>query len=288
LFGEATKFAQAGLDADKSYRATIRLGQTSTTGDAEGILSSPVEVACGLSEIEATLADCLGAQKQVPPMYSALKHQGRPLYAYARAGQEIERTARLITIYAMRLVSWQTPDLVVEVRCSKGTYIRSLAETIGARLGCGGYLLALRRTGLAEFVEDDLVSMETIAASESLSNPGADGSSIGLVGYAPLDRLLLPIDALIASWPEVALSDAQSKDFIQGRRLACALAISPPASGQGIRVKDSQHRFLGIGQFSLGVLSPKRLVASDFSSTFSSLGDITHAPAAQHRDHCPR
>jgi tRNA pseudouridine55 synthase len=215
-------------------------------------------------------------------MYSALKHQGRPLYAYAREGQDIARTPRSITVYAMTLVSWQSPDLVMDVRCSKGTYVRSLAESIGMLLGCGAYLTALRRTGLAEFTESDLVTMDAISqaqTSPSSEDPAAD--------FSRLDRFLLPVDALITSWPEVALSGEQARDFVQGRRLACALSLPCLADGQGIRVKDPSQRFLGVGHFSLGVLSPKRLVASDFSST-PSLGESSHAPIAQHRHHCPR
>lgn len=282
LFGEATKFAQVGLDADKSYRASIRLGQTSSTGDAEGALSSPVSVGCSLAEVEQALADCVGAQLQTPPMYSALKHQGRPLYAYAREGQHITRAPRSITVYAMTLVSWQSPDLVIDVRCSKGTYIRSLAESIGTRLGCGGYLTALRRTGLAEFSEADLVTLEAMTQA-----PLSQSSGDAATDFSRLDRFLLPVDALIASWPEVALSGEQARDFVQGRRLSCALSLPHLANGQGIRVKDPSQRFLGVGHFSLGVLSPKRLVASDFSST-PSLGESSHAPVAQHRHHCPR
>ena len=282
LFGEATKFAQVGLDADKSYRASIRLGQTSSTGDAEGALTSPVSVGCSLAQVQQALADCTGTQLQTPPMYSALKHQGRPLYAYAREGQDIARAPRSITVYAITLVSWQSPDLVIDVRCSKGTYIRSLAESIGTRLGYGAYLTALRRKGLAEFGEADLVTMEAISQAQS-SPLSRDAPA----DFTRLDRFLLPVDALIASWPEVALSGEQARDFVQGRRLSCALSIPHPADGQGIRVKDPSQRFLGVGHFSLGVLSPKRLVASDSSST-PSLGDSSHAPVAQHRHHCPR
>lgn len=282
LFGEATKFAQVGLDADKSYRASIRLGQTSTTGDAEGALSAPVAVGCSLVEVEQALADCTGPQLQTPPMYSALKHQGRPLYAYAREGQDIARTPRSIMVYSITLESWQCPDLVITVRCSKGTYIRSLAESIGKRLGCGAYLTALRRTGLAEFGETDLVSIEAIQQAQSSLATEADAN-----GLRRLDALLLPVDALIASWPEVALSVEQARDFLQGRRLSYALSIPEPADGQGIRVKDTSQRFLGVGHFSLGVLSPKRLVASDPSS-LPSLGDLSHAPVAQHCHHRPR
>jgi tRNA pseudouridine55 synthase len=274
LLGDATKFAQAGLDADKSYRAQIRLGQTSDTGDAEGQLSQSQPVACSHEEIQNVLRGCLGRQQQIPPMYSALKHQGRPLYAYAREGQAIARAGREILIHDIALVAWNSPDLTVTVRCSKGTYIRTLAETIGERLGCGGYLAGLHRTGLAAFTEADLVNLDTLYAhtSQYPAPQQANDTAQELRQLAALDRLLLPVDALIAHWPELALNAQQSQDFLQGRQLACSLTMPQPPEGQAIRIKDSQQRFLGVAQFSLGILRPKRLVASD-PSALSSLGD---------------
>ena len=274
LLGDATKFAQAGLDADKTYRAQIRLGQTSDTGDAEGQLSQPQPVTCSHEEIQSVLQGCLGRQLQIPPMYSALKHQGRPLYAYAREGQAIARAGRDIVIHSLALEAWNSPDLTVTVRCSKGTYIRTLAETIGQRLGCGGYLAGLRRTGLAAFTEADMVCLDALDAvvAQHPSPQQAHDTAPDVRHLAALDRLLLPVDALIAHWPELALSDQQSQDFLHGRQLACTLAMPQPPEGQAIRIKDSQQRFLGVAHFSLGILRPKRLVASD-PSAFSSLGD---------------
>nr|UOZ97374.1 tRNA pseudouridine synthase B [Cupriavidus sp.] len=213
-------------------------------------------------------------------MYSALKHQGRPLYAYAREGQAIARAGREILIHDIALEAWNSPDLTVTVRCSKGTYIRTLAETIGERLGCGGYLAGLRRTGLAAFTEADLVSLDALYAT-NYQHPApvqypapmqANDKTQESHQLAALDRLLLPVDALIAHWPELALNAQQSQDFLQGRQLACSLTMPQPPEGQAIRIKDSQQRFLGVAQFSLGILRPKRLVASD-PSAFSSLGD---------------
>ena len=274
LLGDATKFAQAGLDADKTYRAQIRLGQTSDTGDAEGQLSQPQPVTCSHEEIQSVLHGCLGRQLQIPPMYSALKHQGRPLYAYAREGQEIARAGRDIVIHSIALEAWNSPDLTVTVRCSKGTYIRTLAETIGQRLGCGGYLAGLRRTGLAAFTEADMVCLDTLdafAAQHSSPQQSHDTAQESR-NLAALDRRLLPVDALIAHWPELALTDQQSQDFLHGRQLACRLAMPQPPEGQAIRIKDAQQRFLGVAHFSLGILRPKRLVAS-YPSAISSLGD---------------
>ena len=146
-FGAATKFSQISLDADKTYRATLRLGQRTSTGDREGEVLEERPVAVDRAAIEVALERYTGEIDQQPPMYSALKHQGRALYDYARAGIEIERPTRRVTIHRIDIVDWQSPDLVLDVHCSKGTYIRSLAEDVGRVLECGAHLAALRRTG---------------------------------------------------------------------------------------------------------------------------------------------
>jgi tRNA pseudouridine(55) synthase len=146
-FGAATKFSQASLDADKRYLATLRLGQRTSTGDREGEVIEDRPVVTDRAAIDAACARFTGAIDQTPPMHSALKHEGKALYEYARAGVDVERAARRVTIHAIDIVSWQAAELVLDVRCSKGTYIRTLAEEIGAALGCGAHLSALRRTG---------------------------------------------------------------------------------------------------------------------------------------------
>ena len=144
--GEATKFSQTLLDSNKAYRAVIKFGQTTTTGDSEGAVLTQSSVQLTRAQVEQSLAKFVGRIQQIPPMYSALKHEGKALYIYARAGIEIERKARDITIDSLRLEDFQGDEMTVTVACSKGTYIRVLAEDIGQDLGCGAFLQALRRT----------------------------------------------------------------------------------------------------------------------------------------------
>jgi tRNA pseudouridine55 synthase len=201
-FGAATKFSQASLDADKAYRATLQLGRTTNTGDAEGevLLTRQVEVT--RAQAEAACAAFVGAIAQVPPMYSALKYEGRALYAYARAGIEVERVPREVTIHAIDIVEWQGEELTLDVRCSKGTYIRTLAADIGEALGCGAHLAALRRTASGMLRVEAAHTLDTLAALDE----------------AQRDALLLPADALLADWPEVRLDDAEAGRFLSGLR----------------------------------------------------------------------
>ena len=201
-FGAATKFSQVSLDADKAYRATLRLGQRTPTGDAESavIEERPVQVDAAL--IEAVLARFRGPISQLPPMHSALKKDGKALYEYARAGVVVERQPRQVTMHAVDLVDWQGDTLVIDVRCSKGTYIRTLAEDIGEALGCGAHLSALRRTasgavGVAQSV--------TLADLEALDE-------------ARRRALLQPVDVLLADWPRVLLPADEAARFLQGLR----------------------------------------------------------------------
>jgi tRNA pseudouridine55 synthase len=202
-FGAATKFAQASLEADKAYRATLRLGQTRRGGDLEGevLQERPVEV--DRQGIEAALARFTGSIEQLPPMHSALKHEGRTLYDYARAGIEVERATRRITIHSIDIVDWQAERLVIDVRCSKGTYIRTLAEDIGERLGCGAHLSALRRTASGTLRIDQAVTLEALAALQT------DGER---------EARLLPPDVLLADWPQVVLDASEAGRFLTGLR----------------------------------------------------------------------
>ncbi len=163
-FGEATKFSSYLLDADKCYRTYVRLGEITDTGDAEGAVVERRSVA-GFTDtdIERALASFRGEIKQVPPMYSALKHQGRPLYELARQGKTIERAPRPVTVYDMRLLGRDASGFELEVACSKGTYIRTLAEDIGHALGCGAHITALRRLRTGTFDDSGMVSLETLA-----------------------------------------------------------------------------------------------------------------------------
>jgi tRNA pseudouridine55 synthase len=241
--GEATKYSHALLDADKTYEAVIRLGFTSSTGDAEGLIQ-PVSVP-DISEarLGGVLQSFLGTTSQVPPMHSALKRDGRPLYEYARAGEEIVREPRQITIKTLEMMQFTPPgELTIRVACSKGTYIRVLAEDIGKTLGCGGYLAGLRRTTIADL---DISGTTTLEKLENL--PPA----------ARIDRLL-PVDRLLQGLPLVIL-DAEG-----ARRVCSGLPASAPGANPGLsRLYDSADHFLGMGEVGDGgTVSPKRMIAN--------------------------
>ena len=239
-FGAATKFSQVSLDADKAYRATLRLGQTTSTGDAEGTILQTREVALERAAIEAACLRFCGAIEQVPPMFSALKHEGRALYDYARAGIEVERAARSVTVHRIDIVDWQADRLVLDVRCSKGTYIRTLAEDIGNVLGCGAHLAALRRTASGALCVDDALTLEQLAA---LSEPERDA-------------LLRPADALLAGWPQVHLPDDEAGRFLTGLRRRVGLA-----DASAVRVYGPDDAFLGSAHITGGELIADRLLS---------------------------
>jgi tRNA pseudouridine55 synthase len=240
-FGEATKFSFGLLDADKEYEALVRLGARTTTGDAEGEVIERHEVKTTQAEVETVLAGFRGAISQTPPMYSALKRDGKPLYEYARAGQTVERQLRAVTITRLDLLEFAEDSFRIIVRCSKGTYIRVLAEDIGAVLGCGAHLGALRRTGVGRLTVAsalDFVSLENMPPEAR-------------------DQVLLPVDSLIDGLPKLMLDEPQQWRFCQGQVQAA------PQPGQGtIRVYSDDGRFLGVAEVdSDRQLRPKRLIS---------------------------
>jgi tRNA pseudouridine55 synthase len=239
-FGAATKFSQVCLDADKAYSATLRLGQTTRGGDAEGEVLQVREVQVDRAAIEAACRRFTGVIEQLPPMYSALKHEGRALYDYARAGIEVERAARAVTIQRIDIVDWQHELLALDVCCSKGTYIRKLAEDIGDLLGCGAHLAALRRTASGKLSVDDAVTLEQLA---ELSEPERDA-------------LLLPADALLADWPRVQLPDDEAGRFLTGLRRRVSLA-----DATAVRVYGPDDTFLGSAHIAGGELIADRLLS---------------------------
>ncbi|MDD2701878.1 MAG: tRNA pseudouridine(55) synthase TruB [Sideroxydans sp.] len=239
-FGEATKFTHALLDADKRYRATIRLGQRTTTGDAEGEVIEERPVTVDEAQIRQILQRFTGEISQLPPMHSALKHQGKPLYEYMRKGEVIERETRQVFIHELNLERYAELELDIDVLCSKGTYIRTLAEDIGEALGCGGYLIALRRTGIGEF---DLDAAHTLPELEALDEAGRDS-------------LLLPVDSLIQNFPAMTLDAVQAGRMAQGQRLG--LRDEHP---DGKRRLYSDGKFIGLGELVSGRLSPYRLLS---------------------------
>ncbi len=239
--GEATKFSHYLLDSDKTYQTVVQLGATTTTGDKEGDILQEFDVpALNPQLIESVLASFRGPIMQVPPMYSALKKDGRPLYELARQGIEIDRPARPVTIHALTLDAFTATTLTLTVTCSKGTYIRTLAEDIGAALGCGGHVAALHRTQSASFV---LKECNTIEYLESLDDAGRDA-------------LLLPTYAAVDDLPRLDLSLDETVFFCRGQ------AINAGNAPQGETLAfDENGRFLGLGivdQFR--TFHPKRLV----------------------------
>lgn len=246
-FGEATKFAQDLLEADKTYEATVHLGLTTTTGDTEGEIITTLPVTVTQAQIDAVLPQFRGDIVQIPPMYSALKRDGKPLYEYARAGITLEREARPLTIHLLECLEYQAPLLRLRVCCSKGTYIRVLGEDIGAALGCGAHLQALRRTRVGDLLLEDAVTMAMLDAQSPAQRTAA----------------LAPVDALLQSFPVISLSDELARRFLHGQRLSLGKEAVPFKAGASrVRVyRTSDAGLLGTGQIQEDdVLAPERLV----------------------------
>ena len=249
-FGEATKFSQFLLDADKGYESTFVLGVGTDTADADGAVITRASAA-HLTEDSVTQAMVMltGAIEQVPPMYSALKVDGQPLYKRARAGEQVERAARPVEIYGFELLSFEPGEQVrlgVKVRCSKGTYIRTLAEDLGAALGVPAHVSTLRRCQSGPFALDDCVTPEQLTA---VKKSGTD---------TDLDALLQPIESCIQHLPRLSLSEAATFYIRQGQPV---LVPNGPQSGM-VRIADAGGLFLGVGDMrDDGKLAPKRLLA---------------------------
>lgn len=242
--GEATKFAQYVTDADKTYVATIKLGATTTTGDAEGevLTSAPVDVT--QAQFAAVCQQFLGEISQIPPMYSALKHEGKALYEYAREGVDIARQTRLITIKAITVNEFAGDTAQITVTCSKGTYIRTLAEDIGAALGCGAHLIGLRRTATAAYQMAQAVTIQQLEA----------------MTIEARDAQLLPVDSAIESLPKVVLNADCAYFLLQGQ--AVWQAGKTPQGD--LRLYDENNQFLGLGFLQDdGKIAPKRLIKSN-------------------------
>lgn len=239
-FGEATKFSSELLDADKAYEATLKLGVTTTTADAEGEVLQTRPVAVTQAMLDAALTKFTGPISQVPPMYSALKRDGKPLYEYARAGVELEREARNVVIHKLVLLGWQGDEVRIAVDCSKGTYIRTLAEDIGEFLGCGAHLTALRRTRIATITLDGAVMLEHLENTQDR------------------DGLLAATESLLADLPEAHLDATASDRLLHGQPVSVA-GMSAPR----YRTYAADGRFIGLCQLDAqGRLAPKRLIAA--------------------------
>ncbi|RXZ42542.1 tRNA pseudouridine(55) synthase TruB [Crenobacter cavernae] len=243
-FGEATKFSSFLLDADKGYRATVKFGVVTTTGDAEGevVKERPVDVT--IETLAEACARFKGPISQVPPMYSALKFEGKALYEYARAGIEIERKARDVTIHSIELVEFAGDVAVIDVACSKGTYIRTLAEEIGEALGCGAHLIGLRRTATAGFPLEAAMTLEAIEARSAEER----------------DALLMPADVLVAHFPEVSLDEDAAGRFCHGQ--AVRVAQNHAIMSRFRVYREATREFMGLAEWKAdGLLHPTRLLA---------------------------
>ena len=240
-FGAATKFSQVSLDADKRYTATLKLGVTTTTGDAEGDVLERFGVDVTRAQVEAACARFTGAIEQIPPMHSALKRDGKPLYEYARAGIELERAARAVTIHRIAIIDGDHDTWTIDVRCSKGTYIRTLAEDIGKVLGCGAHLSALRRTGSGALTLEGAHTLEQLAAMTE----------------AERDAQLMDADALLADWPLIRLDTEDAGRFLSGLRRRVTVPDAP-----NIRVYGPEPKaFLGGAHITAGELISTRLLS---------------------------
>ena len=248
LFGEGTKFAGPHLHDDKEYLATLKLGEKTSTGDAEGGLIETREHAVSESELGSTLQKFLGELEQVPPMHSALKRDGVPLYRLARAGETVERAARRVRISELENIEFRPPYLRLRVRCSKGTYVRTLAEDIGAALGSCAHLTALRRIGSGRWRVEDAVTLDALSS----------------MSPALRAQHLLPLTVLLGGFPRVELDADQDARFRNGQTLkAFSPAAGPAAPGALLAVYGPDGRVIGLGEAQAdGALRPVRLVSS--------------------------
>ncbi len=247
-FGEATKISPYLLDADKTYHVVCSLGVKTTTGDSEGeaISRRPVKE-FPKRDLERVLARFVGKIEQIPPMYSALKHKGTRLYKLAREGIQVERKPRRVTVYRLRMTDRTSESLRLELKCSKGTYVRTLIEDIGERLGCGAHVSALRRVGVGPYEASAMIGMDTLSSRAEL-------------GVAALDEVLRPMDSALPDCPSVRLNN----DLAYYARLGQAVLVpGTPASGI-VRLYDDQQLFMGIGNIlDDGRVAPKRLIFTE-------------------------
>lgn len=244
--GEATKFSQFLLDSDKRYVVIAKLGERTDTSDAEGQVVQSREVNVAEADILSALSAFRGEILQVPTMFSALKHNGKPLYEYARAGITVEREARPITIFELKFIDYQAPFLTLEVHCSKGTYIRTLVDDLGEALGCGAHVTMLRRLAVADYPIEEMMPIEDLALlADSFPN-------------SELDRLLLPMDTAVASLPQLNLTAEQTKAVGFGQRVKFE---NPQALSGLVRLFSENGQFLGIAEITVGnIIRPNRMV----------------------------
>ena len=244
--GEATKFSQFLLDSDKRYQVTAKLGERTDTSDAEGQVVETKVVNVTESDIQQALAQFRGDILQVPTMFSALKHQGKPLYEYARAGITVEREARPITIFELKFIAYEAPFLTLEVHCSKGTYIRTLVDDLGEVLGCGAHVTVLRRLAVADYPIAAMMSyvdLQNMAENQPLE---------------ALDKLLLPMDTAVSNLPKINLNEQQTKAVGFGQRVKFENVEQMYGL---VRLFSNTAQFLGVAEVTADdVIRPNRMV----------------------------
>jgi tRNA pseudouridine55 synthase len=246
-FGEATKFSSALLGADKTYAATLKLGYISSTGDADGEILAAGDVNLTSKQVKLALQSLTGEIMQIPPMYSALKHQGKPLYTYARKGIEIERKPREITIYDLQVVALKENKMDIMVKCSAGTYIRTLAEDLGKILGCGGaYVTSLNRSAIGSLRLSDAYTLDILKSMSSTQ----------------CDACLHPTDILLHNLPAVFMNNTDSKRLLNGQIVTDIALANKFQEREKIRLYDEKKQLLGLGEITTyGEIIPKRLIA---------------------------
>ncbi|QKJ85495.1 tRNA pseudouridine synthase B [Paramixta manurensis] len=250
--GEATKFSRYLLDSDKRYRVIARLGQRTDTSDADGAVIQTRPLQFTSQQLEQALESFRGETLQVPSMYSALKHQGRPLYEYARQGIEVPREARSIVVYELQFIRQQQDELELEIHCSKGTYIRTIIDDLGEKLGCGAHVIMLRRLQVATYPLERMITLEALNAL------AAEASEQGLAPGEKLDALLMPMDSPAAAFPETNLSGVVAAYFRQGQPVQAA---GLPLTGLVRVTEGDERKFIGMAEIDdAGRLAPRRLV----------------------------
>lgn len=250
--GEATKFSQYLLDSDKRYRVIARLGERTDTSDADGNIVETRAVNFNQSELDAALESFRGETMQVPTMFSALKYQGRKLYEYAREGITVPREARPITVFELRFIRWEGNELELEIHVSKGTYIRTIIDDLGEKLGCGAHVIMLRRLQVARYPIEKMMTLEELQAVAATVNAAETPD------YAPLDALLLPMDSPAEDFPVVNLPSAVAAYFKQGMPVQAA---NVPQQGLVRVTEGDERKFIGMAEIADdGRVAPRRLV----------------------------
>ncbi|WP_409043743.1 tRNA pseudouridine(55) synthase TruB [Proteus mirabilis] len=249
--GEATKFSQFLLDSDKRYRVIAKLGERTDTSDAHGQVIQQRPVQFNQQALDAALESFRGETLQIPSMYSALKHQGKPLYEYARQGIEVEREARPITVYELQFIRWEDDELELEIHCSKGTYIRTIIDDLGEKLNCGAHVIFLRRLEVADYPKERMVTLEQLRAIID------DAQQQDESPFPALDALLLPMDTAVAHFPVVHLTAIMAGYLKLGQPVRVNHTLD---EGEWVRVTEGdEKKFIGLAIIKDGLVAPKRL-----------------------------